>query len=308
MSAPNLPGLRQTAPGTNNQGFPYKEVVILSIDNRGIAMVVDKFGGQFKVNTYQKRAKGNPPLVGERWIVDSAYGSWVFSLLLSGGNGDVLIPPDNVTGLTAWQSSTLSRLSTDETNIASTTTATNNNTTAIATNTAAISNNAAAISTLQTQMFGAPGRTAKPYCKVSASQDVAGLTANTDVVITAFKATADTPDPDAIWRGSFFQVPLNGRYRIGFRLGGNSTTAGSFACRILTNGYPPGTSVTTNSIGAAIGPIRANNGESIVHAVTEWPLVTTDKVYFSAWSDQVWTYKAVQVNVPTFITIEWVRP
>lgn len=79
--------------GTGSRGFPWLEVTVESIDN-GLADVVDQFGEHKSVRVDILRSKGDQPQVGERWIIDRAFGTWTFAAVIGYVPPEPPPPPD----------------------------------------------------------------------------------------------------------------------------------------------------------------------------------------------------------------------
>lgn len=78
MSSPITPVL----PGSSSYGLAWKQVTVMSVDGN-IAKVRDQLSATFDMDRTKLRAKGDPPEVGETWIVDRSYGNeWTFALII----------------------------------------------------------------------------------------------------------------------------------------------------------------------------------------------------------------------------------
>jgi hypothetical protein len=72
------------------QGLSSQAVTVLSVDGNTAYVRSDHTGGRFPVARDVLRAHALPPMPGERWIVDRAYGSdWTFAAII---DGDVVNP------------------------------------------------------------------------------------------------------------------------------------------------------------------------------------------------------------------------
>ena len=79
MSSPITP----TLPGSSSYGLAWKQVTVLSVDGN-VAQVRDQLSQTFWMDRTNLRAKGDPPQVGETWIVDRSYlNDWTFALIVN---------------------------------------------------------------------------------------------------------------------------------------------------------------------------------------------------------------------------------
>lgn len=68
--------------GTSSYGLAWKSVTVLSVDGN-VAIVRDQLSQTFKMDRTNLRAKGDPPEIGETWIVDrSLANDWSFSMIV----------------------------------------------------------------------------------------------------------------------------------------------------------------------------------------------------------------------------------
>lgn len=72
-----------TGPGSHSRGFAHKTVIITGITDDGRITCKDNFGKEVMVNASVQRAKGFPPEVGERWMIDRTLGGWTLAACLS---------------------------------------------------------------------------------------------------------------------------------------------------------------------------------------------------------------------------------
>ena len=85
-----------TQPGTTSRGSNQTRVTVQSVDGP-IAIVTDQTGRTLQVRRDLMRAKGNPPVVGESWIIDKALGNqWTFALCLGVSTGGVTVLDTNL--------------------------------------------------------------------------------------------------------------------------------------------------------------------------------------------------------------------
>ena len=82
--------------GTTSRGSNQTRVIVQSVDGQ-IAIVTDQTGRTLQVRRDLMRAKGNPPMVGESWIIDKALGNqWTFALCLGTSVNGVTVLDTNV--------------------------------------------------------------------------------------------------------------------------------------------------------------------------------------------------------------------
>jgi hypothetical protein len=99
--------------GALGHGAAYKGVTVVSVDtDKRMALARDEFGSFIEIRCDILRAKGNLPAPGEQWLIDQQYGQWTFAAIITGGTEGVIIPPDNVTGLTETLTDTDNRITT----------------------------------------------------------------------------------------------------------------------------------------------------------------------------------------------------
>jgi hypothetical protein len=83
-------------PGTTTRGTNQTRVSVQSVDGT-IAIVTDQTGRTLQVRRDLMRAKGNPPMAGESWIIDKALGNtWTFAMCLGSSVDGVTVPDTNV--------------------------------------------------------------------------------------------------------------------------------------------------------------------------------------------------------------------
>jgi hypothetical protein len=95
MTTPSTP----TSPGSHSRGPLYKQGTVVSVDGN-IAIVRTTLTETLTVRRDIMRSKGRLPEVGETWMLTKEFGnSWVFSLILVGGDKSNEVPQEDVTDL-----------------------------------------------------------------------------------------------------------------------------------------------------------------------------------------------------------------
>lgn len=74
-------------PNTHSVGVSTRQVTIASITPDGsTAVCIDKTGVEVRVPMYWQASKGQPPAVGENWILTQDLGQWAFSMIVASSN------------------------------------------------------------------------------------------------------------------------------------------------------------------------------------------------------------------------------
>jgi hypothetical protein len=270
------------------QGLSALAVTVLSVDGNTAYVRNDHTGTTFPVARDVLRAHALPPMPGERWIVDRAYGTdWTFAAIIGGDPVNPLLTVGNAAERLAIQNP-FRNLAVYQ----------------LDTWTVWYWNGSA-------WTVSAPPPAPEPRqvaCQVNLSGDV-GLAAGDSLAQGGWGlVTNDGGYAFNLLGGpAWIQVPSDGQYRVSLKLGLSPYTGGGnalHACKVMKNG----TSIASNAV-ITDTKISVNIGEGTwLDAWDDIPLLAGDKLYWQVYSSGAITLKAVILGVPSRIKVRRIGP
>lgn len=270
------------------EGLSIQAVTVLSVSGDTAYVRSDHTGRQFPVARDVLRAHALPPMPGERWIVDRAYGSdWTFAAIVGGDPVNPLLVVGNATERLAIQ-------------------ATFRNLTVYQLDTWTVwywNGSAWTIS--------APPPAPEPTqvaCQVNLGSDV-NLSAGDTLAQTGWNLVINNGGYafNLLSGAAWIQVPSNGQYRVSLKLGLSPFTGGGnalHACKVMKNG----TSIGSNTV-VTDTKISVNIGEGTwLDAWDDIPLLAGDKLYWQVYSSGAITLKASIFTIPSRIKVRRIGP
>lgn len=270
------------------QGLSILAVTVLSVDGNTAYVRNDHTGTTFPVARDVLRAHALPPMPGERWIVDRAYGTdWTFAAIIGGDPVNPLLTVGNAAerlaiqnpfrNLTVYQLDTWTIWYWDGDSWA----------------------------------VSAPPPAPEPRqvaCQVSLSTDV-DLAAGDSLAQGGWNLVTNEGGYtfNLLSGAAWIQVPSHGQYRVSLKLGMSAYTGGGnalHACKVMKNG----TSISANSV-ITDTKISVNTGEGTwLDAWDEIPLLAGDKLYWQVYSSAAITLKAAIFGIPSCIKVRRIGP
>jgi hypothetical protein len=270
------------------QGLSILAVTVLSVSGNTAYVRNDHTGTSFPVARDVLRAHALPPMPGERWVVDKAFGTdWTFAAIIGGDPVNPLVVAGNASERLAIQNPFINL----------------------------------AVYQLDTWtvwywdgdswVISAPPPAPEPSqvaCQVNLGADVGLSAGDTQAqggwnLVTNVEGYAFNLLSGAAW----IQVPSNGQYRVSLKLGLAPFTGGGnalHACKVMKNG----TSIASNTV-VTDTKISANIGEGTwLDAWDDIPLLAGDKLYWQVYTSGPVTLKAAIFGIPSRIKVRRIGP
>lgn len=270
------------------QGLSIQAVTVLSVSGDTAYVRSDHTGAQFPVARDVLRAHALPPMPGERWIVDKAYGiDWTFAAIIRGDPVNPLLVVGNASERLAIQN-------------------TFRNMTVYQLDTWTVwywDGSAWSIS--------APPPAPEPTqvaCQVNLGGDV-NLAAGDTLAQGGWNLVINNGGYafNLLSGAAWIQVPSNGQYRVSLKMGLSPFIGGGnalHACKVMKNG----TSIGSNSV-ITDTKISVNIGEGTwLDAWDDIPLLAGDKLYWQVYTSGTVTLKASIFNIPSRIKVRRIGP
>ena len=269
-------------------GLTIQAVTVLSVDGNTAYVRSDHTGLQFPVARDILRAHATPPMAGERWILDKAYGAeWTFAAIVGGDPSTPLVAVTNAAERLALR--------------------------------APYPNMAVYELSSFTVWFwnGTSWAVSAPPPAPESRQVACQVNFGSDAVLSAGNVTAQggwnlvTNEGgytfNLITGEAWIQVPSNGQYRASLKVAFAPYTSGGtivHGCKIMKNG----SDLTVNSI-ITDTKISVTTGEATwLDAWDEVPLLAGDKLYWQVYSSGSTTLLGAVFNVPTRIAVRRIGP
>lgn len=258
-----LPQVQQAlTPASTALGVVTKTVYVDSVDGP-IAIVHDQFGTTFRMRRDVMRAKGDPPMIGDAWIVDKlSVNDWVFSVCMNAPVVSHAIQAD-VDSLNTQVDVLDERI----------------NGLAVCRVALGVDVSMGAATDVFAQMSWTPG----------SGNDPDGI---------FYPASTAGPGNSTYSR---IVVPHTGRYWLGFKATFNGATSYSAACFITKN--TPNSSASIIRDSRNINASAASADRTPPHAQDVVLLQAADILYWGNWQSITGTLLAINANVPTALSL-----